>query len=125
MSENVGIAGFSIKLNKEDQSEDRIKEIAKSFGYEWEDNWDWDDVMYNDSGHKKRWKPHMDDKGEYGFIFNTFYQYECYDIEYYAKISDMGKALKDFINKTKITPKEEIQAFAIIYYNGSESPFKF
>jgi hypothetical protein len=125
MSDNVGIAGFSIKLNEEDQTENRLKEISKQFGYDWEDNFGWDDIMYSDSDYKRRWKPHMDIDGQYGFIFNTFYQYECYDIENYVKITDMGVALKDFIDKTKIIPKEVIQAFTIIYYNGSDNPFKF
>lgn len=125
MSDNVGVAGYSLKLNEEDQNEDRLKEIAKSLGYEWEDNWGWDDIMYGDDKYNNRWKPHMDDNGKYGFIFQTFYEYGCYDMEHYAGIGELGLALKEFIDKTHIMPKEEIQSYAIIYYNGSESPFKF
>ena len=125
MSSDVAIGGFSIKLNEENQSEDALKKIAKSFGWEWDDNWQWDDIMYGIENYLYSWKPQMDGNGKYGFVYHTYYKYNESYIEQYIKISDMGKALKEFIDKTKIMPREEIQTFAIVYYNGSESPFKF
>ena len=132
MSTNVAYAGFSIKLNEEDQSEDRLKEISKSLGYNWQDedtlcwnNWNWDDIMYGCDLFKNHWKPHMDIDGKYGFIWVSNYEYDASDIEYKQPISAMGKALKDFIDKTMIIPQEEIKTFALMYYNGSDDPFKF
>ena len=132
MSSNVAYAGFSLKLNEEDQTENRLKEISKSLGYNWQDedtlSWDnlnWNEIIYGCEQFKNSWKPHMDFDGTYGFIWVTNYEYEAYDIEYFQPISAMGKALKEFIDKTKIMPKEEITSFAQIYYNGADDPFKF
>lgn len=125
MSTNVAVAGFSIKLNEELQTERSLMSVAKSLGYAWTDMDAWEEIMYSDSEYKNKWKPAMDDKGKYGVVYLTHYEYDAFDIEHYAKISDMGKALKEFIDQTMIMPKEDIKSFAIIYYNGSESPFKF
>jgi hypothetical protein len=125
MSTNVVYAGFSIKLNEEDQSEKRLKEIAKSFNYLWSDNWEWDDIMYNEEKFKNNWKPHMGIDGTYGFIWVTHYEYDVCDIEYKQPISAMGRAFKDYVDQTMIIPKEEIKTFVLMYYNGSDDPFKF
>ena len=125
MSSNVAYAGFSIKLNEEDQSEKRLKEIAKSFDYLWSDNWDWDEIMYNQNKFIGRWKPQTNIDDIHGFVYVTYYEYDAYDIEYYQPVSAMGKALKDFIDHTTIMPKEEIKSFALMYYNGSDDPFRF
>ena len=127
MSTNVAYAGFSIKLNEELQTEDSLKTVAKSLGYVWTNNDQWDDIMYGEGeeGYRNCWKPHMDYNGQYGVIFVTHYEYDAYDIEYKQPISAMGKALKIFIDQTMIMPKEEIVAFAQIYYNGSDDPFEF
>jgi len=127
MSENVGFAGFSIKLNEEDQSEKKLKEITKKLGFSWneEEDYGFEELMWNLKDYKNRWKPHYDYDGKYGFVYVTHYEYEAFDIEFYAKITDMGRVLKEFVEKTQILPKEEIKAFAIIYYNGSDNPFRF
>lgn len=125
MSTNVAYAGFSIKLNEELQTEDSLKTIAKSLGYEWKDNWDWDNILYNEENYLNRWKPQMDVKGKYGFIYISHYEYDAYDINYKQPMSAMTNALNEFISQTMIIPKEEINSFAIIYYNGTDSPFKF
>jgi len=125
MSTNVAYAGFSLKLNEDYQSENGLKEIAMLLGYEWKDNWEWDDIMYEREKYLNRWKPHMDIDGVYGFIWVTQYEYDAVDIEYKQPIGAMDKALKTFIEQTKIMPEEEICAIAQIYYNGSDDPFKF
>ena len=125
MSTNVAYAGFSLKLNEELQTEKSLKRIAKLLGFEWEDNDEWDDLMYNEKDNMNRWKPMMDYSGKYGFIWVTDYDYDATDLEYKQPIGAMGTALKDFVDKTNIMPKEQIYAFAQIYYNGSDDPFKF
>jgi hypothetical protein len=128
MSTNVGFAGFSLKLNEEDQSEERLREIATSLGYVWKDNDDFDEIVFNEGqymGYQNCWKPHMDYDGKYGVIWVTQYEYDASDIDFQATISAMGKALKAFIDQTYIIPKEEIKAFAIVYYNGVDCTFKF
>lgn len=126
MSTNVGIAGFSLKLNEDDQSKERITEISKSFGYKFENEDEFDDVLYSNSEeYLSKWKPHVDYNGKYGFFYLKSYEYDAFDIEHYTSITDMGKQLKDFIEKTGIMPKESIKSFAILYYNGSDCPFKY
>ena len=125
MSTNVAYAGFSLKLNEELQTEKSLKRIAKLLGFEWDDNDEWDDLMYNEKDNMNRWKPMMDYSGKYGFIWVTDYDYDATDLEYKQPIGAMGTALKDFVDKTNIMPKEQIYAFAQIYYNGSDDPFKF
>ena len=125
MSTNVAYAGFSIKLNEDDQSEDRIKEIAKSLDHNWKDNWGWDDIMFDQSKFIGHWKPQIDIDGIFGFIYVTYYEYDASDIKYKQPISAIDGALKEFIDQTHIMPKEEITTFAQIYYNGSDDPFKF
>ena len=125
MSTNVAYAGFSLKLNEELQTEKSLKRIAKLLGFEWDDNDEWDDLMYNEKDNMNRWKPMMDYSGKYGFIWVTDYDYDATDLEYKQPIGAMGTALKDFVDKTNIIPKEQIYAFAQIYYNGSDDPFKF
>jgi len=125
MSTNIAYAGFSLKLNEELQTEKSLKRVAKLLGFEWEDNDDWDEIIFNESKNMNRWKPMIDYDGKYGFIYVTHYNYDAYDIDFKATISDMGRALKEFIDQTNIMPKEEINVFAQIYYNGSDDPFKF
>jgi len=125
MSQNVAYAGFSLKLNEELQTDNSLKKIAKSLGYVWTNNDGWDEIMFNEKDNMNRWKPHMDYDGKYGVIWVTHYEYDAFDLEYKQPITAMGVALKDFIDQTMIMPKEQINAFAQIYYNGSDDPFKF
>ena len=125
MSQNVAYAGFSLKLNEEDQNEDRLKEIAKSFGYVWTDNDEWDEIMFSEKDYQNKWKPMMDYDGKYGFIWVTHYEFDAFDLEFKQPITAMGIALKDFVDQTMIMPSETINVFAQIYYNGSDDPFKF
>lgn len=125
MSTTVGMAGYSIKLNDEDQSEKRLKEIAKSLGFTWENNLDWDDIVWDAEKYMNSWKPNVDVNGVYGFIYVTHYEWDAADIEYYCEITDLGLALKDFMDKTNIMPQNKIKSFAIIYYNGVDNPFKY
>ena len=127
MSENVAYAGFCIKANDEDQNEESMILLAQKLGYEVEsyEN-DLEDIIYSSGGdYLNKWKPSVDVNGTFGFIYQTHYEYGAYDIKYKQPISAIGKVLKEFIDKTMKMPENEINTFAIIYYNGSDSPFKF
>lgn len=133
MSDNVKMCGYSIKANSNDQNLKRMFEISKLLGIDVDKNLNnvvaedlkevfFDMVYGNDR--LNEWKPYCDVDGIYGFIYQTEYEYEAYDIEYYVKITDLGKALHEFIDKTKIIPENDIKGFGIIYYNGGDNPFK-
>jgi len=127
MSENVAYAGFCIKANDEDQNKEAMVMLAQKLGYDVKgyEN-DLEDIIYEDNDdYLNEWKPYIDDNKEFGFIYVTHYEYAAYDLEFYAEITEMGVALKNFIDQTNKMPEHNIKAFAIIYYNGSESPFKF
>ena len=126
MSCNSKICGYSIKFG-DYYDESAMKDIAKKLGHTWneEDEEDWKEFLYCNDKNLNKWKPHIDYNGNYGVIYVTEEEYEAFDIEFYVSITDMGKALKEYIDITCHMPDEHIKAFAIIYYNGSDNPFKF
>ena len=55
----------------------------------------------------------------------THYEYDAFDIEYYAEITEMGRALKEYLDHTQSLTNSGVKSFAILYYNGSDCPFTF
>jgi hypothetical protein len=127
MSSDVAFGGFSIKLNEDDQNIERHQELTKMFGYSWDENYEygWHDLCYDFEKNMGKWTPYQDLNGVRGFIYPTHYEYEDPYLAFYGNISKMGQILKEFVDKTKVMPREEIKSFAIVYYNGSDNPFEF
>jgi hypothetical protein len=126
MSCNSRICGYSLKLNENLQNMDKLKEISEILGYSWDDDCEWDEIMFSEwDKYINKWKPHKDYFGNLGFIYTKDYEYDADDVIFYCEINEIELALKDYIDKTNIIPDNNIKSFAIIYYNGSDCPFKY
>lgn len=125
MSSNIGIAGFSIKLNDNQQNEKSLMKISEKIGYSWNDTYEWEEILYADKKYLNLWKPHMDVNGNYGLIFLTHYEYDAYDIENYISLLDMKNAYSNIKYLCNLYFENELKSFTLIYYNGGDCPFKF
>jgi len=125
MSTTVGIAGFSIKLNDNQQNEKSLMKISEKIGYSWNDMYEWEEILYDNEKYLNTWKPHMDVNGDYGLIFLTHYEYDAHDIEIYISLLDMKNAYSNIKYLCNLYFENELKSFTLLYYNGSDCPFKF
>lgn len=127
MSDNVGISGYSIILNEEDQSEEKLKDLTRLFhSFALDNEQEWENLLYRHE-ELEQWYPARDIDGKYGFIYYLSNEYTCYRIETYFKITYMEDILNEFIGRMNYFPRGGIKAFSIIYYKGIDgyNPFKF
>ena len=128
MSTNVALAGLSIKIKEEYQIEKKIIEIFKKFGYLVNSSDEFYNIKWNDEK-LNEWKLYCDVDGKFGLIYQNHYEYDAFNINY-KLTQEKSLYIYNLLHKyepsiIEYLDESSFSYFAIIYYNGIESPFKF
>ena len=131
MSGDEAMSGLSIKLASQD--DDHIKNVAIKLGVPEEkvnsedDDWKWEH-LYLDTRKLNEWQlAQSPDTGEVGLVY--LYRSESDDPYFFHHVSigEMHNALDELTVDTEELSGEDdaLKCFSTVYYNGTDSPFKF
>lgn len=130
MSTNVKKCGFSIPLKLEEK---QLKKVCDKLGQDYDE--------YDDGGfypnfdsdiHLKKWIVVSDYNGVHGLVKVIHYEYDAFDLEFSVSMFTMSEVymeLLDLLSAKKIDAGvldgSQFKTFSLLYYNGSDEPFKF
>lgn len=121
MSTDCSRVGFSIPFIEEYQNQEAMMKIIGA-----EDQDDFDHFMYDSSDKLKQWQITSDYDGKFGLVYFVMDEWDNHYLEFSSKIKDLNEVReripKEYLSLLNI---EELKIFAFVYYNGSDSPFKF
>jgi hypothetical protein len=127
MSTNVSFSGVSIKILEDKEDNESIIDIAKILEYDEPKESDLDDLFYEPK--TKQWQLYKDYEGVIGLVYLIDNERDVFDIDFGQSLEQLNEILGElhpdvrehFMDKDA----SNVKAFALIYYNGSENPFKF
>ena len=127
MSTNVSFAGVSIKILEDKRDLESLLDIARILEYDEPTESNLDDLLYDPK--TKQWQLYRDDDGEIGLIYLINNESDVFDMEYSISLEVLNEILGELQPNIRehFMDKEasNVKAFALLYYNGSENPFKF
>jgi|TARA_R110000851_G_scaffold285798_1_gene439551 hypothetical protein len=121
MSTDCSKAGFSIPFTDEYQNKEKMMELLNMT-----DEDEFSNSLSDYEENKNQWGITPDDDGVFGLVYIVLSKWDDHYLEFTHKVSDVDK-IKDSLPKEYlgILKIEELKVFAFVYYNGSDSPFKF
>ncbi len=128
MSTNVSFSGVSIKILEDKKDEESLIDVAKILEYDEKlIKTDFEDLMSEPK--TKQWQLFKDVDGETGLVYLIDNESDVFDIDFGQSLEQLNEILGElhpdvrehFMDKDAAN----VKAFALIYYNGSENPFKF
>ena len=127
MSTNVSFAGVSIRILEDKKDLDSLLDIAKILEYDDPKDSDLEDLFYEPK--LKQWQLYRDYEGVIGLIYLIENEWDVFDMEYSVSLEVLNEILGELKPgiREHFMDKEEskVKAFALMYYNGSDNPFKF
>ena len=127
MSTNVSFAGVSIRILEDKKDLDSLLDIAKILEYDDPKDSDLEDLFYEPK--LKQWQLYRDYEGVIGLIYLIKNEWDVFDMEFSITLEQFNEIPGELHPNIRehFMDKEtsNIKAFALIYYNGSENPFKF
>ena len=127
MSTNVSFAGVSIRILEDKRDEKSLLDIAKILEYDEPTEANLEDLLYYPK--KKEWQIYRDYEGVIGLIYLLESEDDVFDLDFSITLEQFNEILGELKPDVRehFMGKEasDVKAFGLIYYNGSENPFKF
>jgi hypothetical protein len=130
MSTNVRKVGYSVPLRE--ITIDLLKEICNKIGQDF-DEYDENEFYPNFDAekHLNKWIIQRDDNNVYGFVKVIDYEYDSFDVVSSMSMNEIMNQLNELLemlDELEISygiATNDMKAFTMLYYNGSEEPFEF
>lgn len=127
MSTNVSFAGVSIKILEDKKDLESLLDIAKILEYEDPKESTLEDDLYDPK--KKQWQLYRDYEGVVGLIYLIESEYDVFDMNFSITLEEfneiVGELKPDIREHFMGRSASDVKSFGLIYYNGTENPFKF
>ena len=127
MSTNVSFSGVSIKILEDKKNNESLIDIAKILEYDEPKESNLEDLFYEPK--TKQWQLYRDADGEIGLIYLIDNESDVFDIDFGQSLEQLneivGELQPDIREHFMDKEASNVKAFALIYYNGSDNPFKF
>lgn len=127
MSTNVSFAGVSIKILEDKSDLKSHLDIAKILEYDEPTEDNLDDLLYEIK--TKQWQLYRDYDGVIGLIYLIENESDVFDLNFSLTLEEfneiVGELKPDIREHYMRKSASDVKSFGIIYYNGSENPFKF
>ena len=127
MSTNVSFTGVSIKILEDKRDSESLLDIAKLLDYDDPNESNLEDLFYDPK--KKQWQLYCDYEGEFGLIYIIENEWDVFDLDFSITLEEfneiVGELKPDIREHFMGKEAADVKAFGLIYYNGSDNPFKF